>query len=130
MASETVLPTVVFSSAARRLSSSWVVASIRTLVLCMQISIHIGWTVGRIGVGDPPVLDDHLGLAEVGEVLDVEQLVTKQAVDRGRCGLAWAVGRGGVHDSCARSGRRHRHSLGDAVQDVEFEEAACVSLRN
>ena len=36
----TAFPTVVFSSAARRLSSSWVETSIRTLVLCMQISIH------------------------------------------------------------------------------------------
>ena len=36
----TVLPTVVSNSAARRLSSSWVPASILTLVLCMQISIH------------------------------------------------------------------------------------------
>lgn len=40
MARETVLPTVVFSSVAKRLSFSWVAASIRTLVLCMQISIH------------------------------------------------------------------------------------------
>ena len=35
-----MLPTVVSSSDARRLSSSWVVASILTLVLCMHISIH------------------------------------------------------------------------------------------
>ena len=39
-ASATVLPTVVSNSAARRLSSLWVPTSIRTLVLCMQISIQ------------------------------------------------------------------------------------------
>ena len=38
----TVLPTVVSNSAARRFSSSWVTPSILTLVLCMQISIHLG----------------------------------------------------------------------------------------
>lgn len=33
-------PTVVPNSSARRFSSSWVSLSIRTLVVCMQISIH------------------------------------------------------------------------------------------
>ena len=36
-------PTVVPSSWAKRLSSSWVSASIRTLVVCMQISIQDHW---------------------------------------------------------------------------------------
>ncbi len=38
----TVLPTVVPSELAKRLSSSWVWESMRTLVLCMQLSIHRG----------------------------------------------------------------------------------------
>ena len=48
-ASATVLPTVVFSSTARRLRSLWVVTSILTLVLCMQISIHTGVFDPRVG---------------------------------------------------------------------------------
>ena len=39
-ASVTVCPTVVFNSAARRLRSSCVAASMRTVVLCMQISLQ------------------------------------------------------------------------------------------
>jgi predicted 3-demethylubiquinone-9 3-methyltransferase (glyoxalase superfamily) len=39
-ASVTVFPTVVPSDAASRFSSSWVATSMRTLVLCMQFSIH------------------------------------------------------------------------------------------
>jgi hypothetical protein len=38
--------------------------------------------VGTVGVVlDPPVLDNDLGLAEVGELLDIEQLVSKPAVE-------------------------------------------------
>jgi hypothetical protein len=60
--------------------------------------------VGTVGVVlDSPVLDNDVGLAEVGEVFDVEQLVTDPAVEGldegvlpGRAGLD--VGTGGARE--------------------------------
>ena len=55
----TVSPTVVPRSRASRLSSMWVAASIRTLVLCMQISIQM---IEGSGVGRPGLEPGTLGL--------------------------------------------------------------------